>query len=154
MLEFELPTEEEIYHEIKTCDDFFGVSLNDLLPFLSFTLAREFLKPEVIAVEWDEDRPPLDRKAIIDKILDYLPFAFKKAESERGLSTMRSVSHLKAWLFLLGDTEAVEFASSNRNYEPYGLPILEYVNHRYCKPLTQETYHDKHHNSTHHYSKT
>lgn len=73
----------------------------------------------------------MNREAILAEMADYMGFAWDKALDHRGLSAGRSVEKIKAWLFLLGDTEAVEFADQDENYPQYGCPVLMYVSQRY-----------------------
>lgn len=111
-----MPTVEEIYNEAKlVSEEPFPFRFEDLVLFLPYEYAKEFLKPEVTEIEWEKDVLSLDKELITNKIIDYLPFAFEKAEDERGLSAMRSIEYLKAWLFLFGDTESLEFINLSSN---------------------------------------
>lgn len=61
----------------------------------------------------------------------YLSFAWDKALDHRGISANRSILHIKNWLWLIGDEEALRFAESRGNYAQYGAPILKYVGNKY-----------------------
>lgn len=74
--------------------------------------------------------PPVVNEVKKD-MLDYLPFAIEKAEDERGLSSVRSLIKIKAWLWLLGDNEMVNEAD---NATGYGLDFLESVQEKYNRP--------------------
>ena len=89
----------------------------DLIGYLPFEAAKPFLKDGVKAEDWtpDTDVPPLDRAR------DYLPFAWEKANGNRGLSADRSVQHLRAWLWLAGYDVSADF---DRRYAYYGKPCL------------------------------
>lgn len=94
--------------------DFFGAHTSDLLLRLSFDDARAWLKPEATREEWDA----MERKAPLDDLRDYLPFAWGKANDCRGLSAQRSLDHIKAWLWLAGFDDVVE--QQFETYSHYG----------------------------------
>lgn len=74
---------------------------------------------------------PLTEKSVNKKIREYLPFAWKKANGERGISSERSIWKFKQWLWLLEDSEILAFASDNENYPFYGKPILAQIEEKY-----------------------
>lgn len=104
--------------------DFFGFETSDLVMTLPFEAAREFLKPDAAAEAWDSDRESAERTAVLDRMRQYLPFAWDKANGCRGLSAARSLSHFAAWLWLVGETAA---ADALANYDRYGKPQLAAV---------------------------
>ena len=55
--------------------------------------------------------------------IDYMPFAWEKANGSRGISAWRSLAHYKAWLWMLGtdEFEGVE------EYEHYGKEWLRRI---------------------------
>lgn len=125
-----MKTEQEIVERIQTRKDaLFDFTLDALLPFLSFENAKPFLQEHVTAEQWEDARTPLTRENVIRAIQGYLPFAFEKAEDQRGLSASRSISKMQAWLWALGDDEMVEFCSAH--YAPYGMPALEAIRDKY-----------------------
>lgn len=128
-------TDDEIAARIRAIDeeDFFGFETGDLVVRLPFDSAKEFLKPEVTPEEWG-DSQPRDADSIRAEITNYLPFAFGKALGHRGLSAGRSVAHMRAWFWLLGDDEAVAFIEDDTNYPPYGMPVLFYCADRVGAP--------------------
>jgi hypothetical protein len=93
-------TSEEIKARIASVadKDWMGTTRSDLIDYLSFADAKEFLKPEAMEQAWNER----EVKAPLDAAKDYLPFAWDKANGCRGLSAGRSLDHLKAWLWLAG----------------------------------------------------
>ena len=119
-----MKTQTEIVAEIKRLgedgctEDFFGSQRSDLLVFLEFEHAKEFLKEGVTRHEWDEDAAKdLTEDQVIAEIVDYLPFAWGKANDCRGLSAERSLTHFRAWFWLLGEDD---FAGSFETYTMYG----------------------------------
>jgi hypothetical protein len=101
--------------------DFFGFQRSDLIDDLPFENAKEYLKDGVTAEEWDgrEKRTPEER------IRDYMPFAWDKANGCRGLSAGRSVEHMKTWLWLDSKDELSDKLETV--YEFYGKPCLVLV---------------------------
>ena len=120
-----MKTQEEILKRIKEIDnrDTMGFEKSDLINFLSFKNAKQFLVEEAKEKDWEQDKNP--KKIMID----YMSFAKEKAEDERGLSAGRSICHFMAWLWLDGNTELAE---KIWNYSDYGKPqlkkICEYLN--------------------------
>ena len=94
--------------------DWIGTQRVDLIGYLTFKDAKPLCMPSLSAKFWNERlvRPPLD------KVRDYLDFAWDQANSCRGLSAARSLDHLKAWLWLAGFDEVVDKHFST--YERYG----------------------------------
>ena len=142
-------TQEEILKRINEIskDDFFGFQTGDLIYFLSFDNAKKWLKKDVTAEKWEQYTDPVER------IKDYMPFAWDKANNCRGLSAGRSIEHMKAWLWLDGKNELADKMESL--YEYYGKPCLraicieyeidwkaldnnEWVNSEYDNPKTAE----------------
>ena len=115
-------TDEQIVEKVKAENDrnMFVDFSGDLLLTLPFDVAKPFLRDGVTRDEWG---PPLDRSppAVIKRITEYMPFAWDKANNGRGLSALRSIDHMRAWLWLLGEEEA---SSAIRNYDSYGKPQL------------------------------
>jgi hypothetical protein len=91
---------------------------SDLLPYMDYADAKPFLKDGVTEEQLIEAR---DDGGPLKAALDYLPFAWEKANNCRGLSAGRSVDHLKAWLWLAGYDIDADF---DARYEYYGKPIL------------------------------
>lgn len=125
-----LKTDQEILDRIKEIedDDFFGFQSSDLIGFLSYDAAKPFLEEGVTAEAWNADRQTPTREAVIEKILSYMPFAWEKANDCRGLSAGRSIEHMKAWLWMLGDEL---HAKLDDIYEFYGKPCLRVICEKY-----------------------
>ena len=102
--------------------DFFGAEVEDLLSRLSFSAARPFLVDEATEDDWT--MYPRDAESIKAEMLDYMPFAWDKANHCRGLSAHRSIDHMAGWLWLLGYDAAVEQIST---YDRYGKPQLRAI---------------------------
>lgn len=117
-----MKTQEEILQrmeEIKN-DDFFGFQRSDLIEYLDFENAKQYLKPEVTEQEWNER----EIKSPKEKMLDYMPFAWNKANNQRGLSAARSIDHYRAWLWLDGNEE---LSQNIADYDDYGRPQLRQI---------------------------
>ena len=113
-------TQKEIIEKIKEWQrkDLLGFKISELLPYLSFENAKEFLKPDCTEKDWGKVIQP-SRRNIKNKMIKYMPFAWRKANDCRGISAGRSMSHYVAWFWLLGDKEYDEFKDIE-NYEYYG----------------------------------
>ena len=96
-------TDQEIIDRINARKeaDFFGFELTDLLIRLPFELAKPFLNPDVKGEDWKVQ--PRDRDSVLKEMLEYMPFAWGKANNCRGLSAVRSMCHYMAWVWLVGD---------------------------------------------------
>src|SRR5271155_995226 len=107
-----LSTQDELVQKFKSYEkgyeDFFGAIRGDILPYMDYPHAKEFLKDDVTQEQWDKERHQLTRENVLKEMLDYMPFAWEKANSQRGLSANRSINHFEAWLFLLGETKFLE----------------------------------------------
>ena len=104
-------------------EDFFGVMARDLAGCLTYENAKPMLKPEITADDWTYYTADEEVKA---QMLDYMPFAWDKANDCRGLSAARSMMHYRAWIWLLGDDETL---GALDDYEYYGKDNLA----RICK---------------------
>uniref|UniRef100_A0AB74UH30 Uncharacterized protein n=1 Tax=Caulobacter phage BL57 TaxID=3348355 RepID=A0AB74UH30_9VIRU len=109
--------------------DFFGFQSGDLIAYLPFEDAKPFLndtaKPEV----WTPNvNTP---EAIKQQIHDYMEFAWDKANNRRGLSAGRSLDHMKAWLWLLGEDETWVASLKLSEYTHYGKPQLRAICKRF-----------------------
>lgn len=126
-------TQEEILEKIKTLEntgeDFLGFQRGDLINFLDYELAKPYLKEGVTKEEWDEvkdtDKDP------VDVIKDYMEFAWMKANDCRGISAMRSLHHMKIWLWLAGEDEFLQEWDGFESYEYYGKPQLIAICEKY-----------------------
>lgn len=100
--------------------DFFGFEFADIVMCLSFEDAKQLLSEEQITEtnkkEWGDPKPR-DRESVLNEIIDYMPFAWGKANDRRGLSAGRSILHMSAWFWLLGEDDLSNFLE---DYEYYG----------------------------------
>jgi hypothetical protein len=119
-------TDEEIIARIRNRQEYddLGWETSELIIRLPFEKAKSFLKPEVTAGEYEVR--PRDRDSILKAMLDYMPFAWDKANNCRGISAARSMCHYMAWTWLAGD----DFGDL-LDYEFYGKPHLERICEHY-----------------------
>lgn len=113
-------TQEEIvkrFHERKA-NDMLGFEVNEYIPYLDYEHAKPFLKKDVGEEEWKQEK-----MTPVEKIKDYMKFAWEKANDCRGISAGRSISHMIAWLWLDGQDKFLE-ENNTEEYEYYGKPQL------------------------------
>lgn len=123
-------TVEEILkqYEIAKKEDLLGLASGDFLLALPFVDAANtgMLADDVTVEDWEQppSTPEAWREYFIQKIKEYMPFAWEKANNKRGLSASRSIMHMKNWCWLLGDLEALKIIQETE-YEFYGKSTLE-----------------------------
>lgn len=120
-------TQDEIVARIRGYGntDFFGFKIGLMIGYLDFDHAKEFLKPEVSASEWEISK--LDDEAIVNEMREYVVFAFDKIEGHRGISSVRSVQKLAEWAWLVGRDDVSKVVASEANYAPYGAPAIAHL---------------------------
>ena len=124
-------TQEEIKQRFKDADDTFGTQAGDLVCYMSFETAKEFLTEDYVKEveagkeEWNQKT---DAKA---EIIDYLEFAYGKAENERGLSSGRSMLHFRSWVWLDDKDFYEEIEHYIDHYTNYGIPTLDMISEHY-----------------------
>lgn len=106
--------------------DWMGVEQGDLVMRLPFEAAKPFLKETATAESWGKAKPR-DETGIKAEMLDYMPFAWDKANNRRGLSADRSISHMNAWLWLMGWDAAAKQMEDDDLYNCYGKPQLRAI---------------------------
>ena len=89
---------------------------------MPFDYAKPYLKEEVTEETWKYRGK--DDESIKEDILDYMPFAWEKANDRRGLSASRSIDHMTGLLWLMGRDVA---AKEIRDYTMYGKPQLRMI---------------------------
>lgn len=98
-------TDDEILQRIETlansAKDWLGTQRSDLLVRLPYDKAKPFLLPTVTEQAWKV--APRDRESVLSEMLEYMPFAWEKANGCRGLSAGRSMDHFMSWTWLAGD---------------------------------------------------
>lgn len=124
-------TQEEIKARFENAEDFIGTQKGDLIEFMEFDTAKSFLKEDYVKqVESGEEKWEVKTDAK-KEILDYLDFAYEKAENERGLSAGRSMLHFKTWIWLDDDKFYNEIIDMIDNYTDYGIPTLNKIAEHY-----------------------
>ncbi len=109
-------------------NDFFFVKRLELLKFLKFEFIKQFLNDEGVkkgVEDFDKDILEVTEENIKNQIISYLPFAWEKANDEKGLSANRSIDHFKALLWLLNDGSLEKMESIE--YEHYGKEKLIFI---------------------------
>lgn len=127
-----MKTQEEIlarFNERKT-EDFFGFECNEYLGYLDFAHVKPFLKDGITPEQWNPNSP--EPTKVIAKMLDYMPFAWEKANNCRGISANRSISHFIAWTWLIDEKFSAEIEKMfNSEYQHYGKEILVMICNHY-----------------------
>src|SRR5579859_7051421 len=106
-----MKTEDEILAYYQQCDDMLGFVGEAILPFLSPEKVSPLLKEDADLSDWQQK--PLTRESVIATMREYMTFAWEKVMDHRGISAMRSVEKMTAWLWLLGDEETQQFAEDS-----------------------------------------
>jgi len=126
-------TQDEILAEarrsIRVREDPFGTYLGELIMRLPFDVANEFLTVEATAEKFGDPKP-CDDETVIGELREYMAFAWDKANNCRGLSAVRSLYHMKAWLWLLGEDDAATHLFDD--YRFYGKPQLAAICEHYA----------------------
>lgn len=106
-------------------EDLFGFEISEYVRFLDFDHAKEFLKGDVTPDDWSQDSQDNVRNLMIE----YMDFAWDKANSGRGISAWRSLAHYVAWLWIEGTDEAVALSEelATFDYTDYGKPQLRKI---------------------------
>lgn len=128
-------TIEEIvaFYHAEQANDLLGFTGDVLLPFLPAEQVSEFAKPK------DGYEPyPLSHEQILAQMREYMEFSWEKAANHRGISAMRSIEKMSAWLWLLCDDDTRAFAQDSANYPQYGAPILKKICEVYGFPVPDD----------------
>ena len=123
---------EEILERIKVeqQDDILGLAIGDLIGVLTFEEAKSIREKDITKEDWG-DVLSRDVENVKKRLVGYLPFAIEKALGHRGISSSRSVAHMRNYVWLIGDDEALKFVEDSSNYPQYGVPVLKYLADRY-----------------------
>jgi hypothetical protein len=107
-------------------NDYFGVQAADLTQFLpprmqidllcELTGKKELSGEDIELIKAEAIIPT--KENILEKMRGYLPFAWEVARGGREISAIRSICHMQAWLWLLGDDALQGFVDIE--YEFYG----------------------------------
>jgi len=132
-------TQEEIAERIREVipQDWLGTQVGDLVGFLEFNNAKEFLNPEATEEEWKV--LPLADDSVKKTMAEYMNFAWEKCLGHRGVSAGRSLNHFQAWIWLLNDEKFLNELEET-SYENYGAPKLRAICEHYgfSWPETEE----------------
>lgn len=118
-------TQEEIVdklNEVKL-DDFFGFKTMDLVSYLDYEHAKPCLKPECTKEDWPAALPR-DRESILQRMSEYMSFAWDKANNCRGISAARSMAHYTIWIWMIGDEDRF---GNLEEYQFYGKDNLRKI---------------------------
>ena len=124
-------TQKEILDRFNTVDDLMATQKGDLINYMDFENAKPFLQDAYVTkVESGEEKWE-QRTDAKKQILEYLPFAYDKAEGQRGLSAARSLLHFKTWIWLDDPEFYDEIISEIEDYYDYGIPVLDKISEKY-----------------------
>jgi hypothetical protein len=131
-------TQAEIVARIaeKEKSDLFGFEREVLISSLDFEHAKQFLVADAKPEEWV---PAITDDQVKAKALDYLVFAWGKAQDHRGISAERSVMKLTQWLWLMGMDELVgRIERDEVAYAQYGAPTLKVIAEALGAPVPED----------------
>lgn len=122
-----MKTQEQLVERIgaRKQEDLFGFEWQEYLRGLDFAHARPFLKDDAKEANWHD--APITDEGLAAKMLEYMPFAWDKANNCRGISASRSVMHYVAWLWMAGEEDLAAWCDDDDNYEHYGKPVLIHI---------------------------
>jgi len=117
-----MKTQKEIVKRIeeRKKDDMFGWEVNEYVCYLDFKNAKPYLKEGVTEERWGK----IEKMGPVEKIKDYMDFAWQKANGCRSISAGRSLRHMLAWLWLDEQDEFLKEWHNLEDYEYYGKPQL------------------------------
>jgi hypothetical protein len=120
---------DRIKHIRKTDADFFGVRQGRLLPLLDYENASQFFNEKGLSEERFNElvHNPYGepcQEAVFAAIVEYLNFAWEKANNCRGISSSRSMEHFRELCWAMGWDDIVRFIELEDNYTCYGKPAL------------------------------
>ncbi len=127
---FKLKPQEEIasrFNDAVANPQFMDFRTEVLLDYLSLANAKPHLKDEYVteiesgAKEWKQI---VSIEEAAQDFLDYMNFAWGKAEDQRGLSASRSIQKLSVWLWLVSREDLCSVIENDDLYNPYGSPAL------------------------------
>ena len=98
--------------------DRFGFETSYLLEFLPYNALPEKMQEHADPCSW----VAMDRteEHIRTRMIDYMSYAWEKANDERGISAYRSMCHYNVWLWMLGE----DWGDLTEGYTDYGKPTL------------------------------
>lgn len=115
------------FSELQAKESFIDFRPEVLMDYLNFENARPFLKEEYIhKVEKGEEEWEMITtiEECAQDFLDYMNFAWGKAEDQRGISAGRSIQKLGMWLWIMNREDLQTLIEKDELYNPYGAPAL------------------------------
>lgn len=103
---------------------FGGMTYGDLVSYLSFEHAKEFLVDGATQKDWDDLAYTTD--AVLEEMRDYVEFTCGKIQGDRGLSIGRAMQHYENWLFLLGNDDRVGIVQTKSEGE-YASNVIDII---------------------------
>ena len=99
-------TQEEIAKKLEEGDGLFNFASEVLVDYLNFEDSKSLYNEKYVeSVEKGEAEAPkqiTDLREAVQDFLDYMVFAWGKAQNQRGISASRSINKLSTWAWLFG----------------------------------------------------
>lgn len=137
-------TQEEIKNKLKemitdvTLDPL-GFKREALYMFASYENLKSIGNLRISRDMWEPI--PLIRDDIVVVLKRLLNVAYNRVIAHNMISVSRSFQKIEMYLWVLGDDEAIEYITNDRNFTAYGLPIIQYLMDRYInKPNYENVY--------------
>jgi hypothetical protein len=115
------------FDEILSEGNIFEFRDSILVSLLTFETAKPFLQDGYVS---DVESGVKNWECITNieectqEFLDYMNFAWGKAEDQRGLYASRSIDKLSIWLWAMNREDLVNIIKDDDLYNPYGAPAL------------------------------
>ena len=107
--------------------DAIGFETADYTHFMTKDTALFVFGGQVIAEDWKQRFEPTPEKAE-DLITGYMPFAWDYANKCQSISAIRSIGHMIAWHWVLGDgSDIIIDKLSDTSFQYYGKGILAFI---------------------------
>lgn len=131
-----MKTQEEILERYNSAEseDMWGTQRLDLISLMTYENAKPHLTPDYIKSIEDGTCPEYEKWTTLDvkaQIIDYLPFAYEKARTGRGLSAERSMHHYRTWIWAEDDDFYYEILPFIDDYDDYGIKALDMIAKHY-----------------------
>lgn len=118
---------EAAYKIIKTKTTLFAFAKEVALDYLPFEEVKDLYTEEAKEAFEKGDKSwhvVTDVREAAQDFLDYMVFAWMKANDERGISASRSIEKLSAWMKILSRPDVAEILEDESLYPMYGKPAL------------------------------
>jgi len=126
----QLKTQQEFvnkFDELKNSGGVFDFRPEVLVNYLTFENAKPHLMKDYVK-EVEQGLKQWEQITTIEKCADdflqYMAFAWGKAEDERGISASRSIQKLGMWLWIMNRDDLRTIIEDDDLYNPYGAPAL------------------------------